>query len=300
MELRHLRYFVAVAEELHFSRAAAKLNIATPTLSSQIQALEALLGARLFVRKTRSVALTHVGKRFLEEARTALKQVERAELVGRSAAKGETGSIAIGYILTAGCGDFFAPSIVDFRKLHPDVSVQFRRMQTIPQMKALIEGSLDVGFARAPDRFPAGLAGFTIERQPLFIALPDDHRLASNERIEPEMLAGEAVVTTLLEMEMGYWSNISAIMPPDMSVRVVARVADSFSVLLSVAAGVGMGIIPESLTRIPMRGVVCRKVAGVAPTSDHVAVFRQNESAPLVKSFIALLRAKTRDLQSAA
>src|SRR5580658_5167532 len=94
MELRHLRYFIAVAEELHFARAAARLNIAPPTLSAQIQQLETALGARLFTRKTRSVARTQVGKRFLEEARLALKQVEHAELVGRRAAKGEMGSIA--------------------------------------------------------------------------------------------------------------------------------------------------------------------------------------------------------------
>jgi hypothetical protein len=92
MELRHLRYFVAVAEELHFSRAAARLNIATPTLSAQIQALEAMLGAQLFTRKTRSVALTHVGKRFLEEARATLKQADQAELAGRQAARGENPS----------------------------------------------------------------------------------------------------------------------------------------------------------------------------------------------------------------
>src|SRR5262249_9009477 len=103
MELRHLRYFVAVAEELHFSRAAAKLNIATPTLSAQIQALETMLGAQLFTRKTRSVALTHVGKRFLEEARATIKLADQAELVGRQAARGETGSIAVGYIFSAAC-----------------------------------------------------------------------------------------------------------------------------------------------------------------------------------------------------
>src|ERR1700731_4474462 len=115
MELRHLRYFVAVAEELHFSRAAARLDIATPTLSAQIQALEAMLGAQLFARKTRSVALTHVGKRFLDEARATLKQAEQAELVGRRVARGDTGSIAVGYVLSAACKGFVASSILEFR-----------------------------------------------------------------------------------------------------------------------------------------------------------------------------------------
>src|SRR5580698_5067681 len=135
MELRHLRYFVAVAEELHFSRAAARLNIATPTLSAQIQALESLLGAQLFTRKTRSVVLTHVGKRFLDEARATIKQADQAELVGRRAARGDLGSIAIGYVLSAACGGFVAAAINDLRGSHPDVSFQLRKMETLPQMK---------------------------------------------------------------------------------------------------------------------------------------------------------------------
>src|SRR6202163_4773476 len=98
MELRCIRYFVAVAEELHFSRAAAKLNIATPTLSEQIRSLEASIGTQLFTRKARSVALTYVGKSFLEEARATLKQVERIERFGRRAARGDVGSVLIGYV----------------------------------------------------------------------------------------------------------------------------------------------------------------------------------------------------------
>src|SRR5258708_12585873 len=112
MELRHLRYFVAVGEELHCSRAAARLNIATPTLSAQIQGLEALLGAQLFVRKTRRVALTHVGKRFLDEARATLKQAEHAELVGRRAPRADMGSLAVRYVLSAASKRYLASSIL--------------------------------------------------------------------------------------------------------------------------------------------------------------------------------------------
>jgi len=104
MELRHFRYFVAVAEEFHFSRAAARLNIATPTLSHQIQSLEAILGAQLFARKTSSaVVLTRAGKRFLDEARATLKQADHAALVVRRAARGEVGNLAIGYLFSASC-----------------------------------------------------------------------------------------------------------------------------------------------------------------------------------------------------
>src|ERR1700759_3917247 len=123
MELRHLRYFVAVAEELHFSRAAKKLKIATPTLSTQIQTLETSLGARLFTRKTRSVVLTSVGKRFLEEAVAVIRRAENAERVARRFAKGEEGLLSIGYILTAAYGGVITGAIVDFRTSHPGVKV---------------------------------------------------------------------------------------------------------------------------------------------------------------------------------
>ena len=300
MELRHLRYFVAVAEELHFSRAAAKLRIATPTLSAQIQTLETSLGARLFTRKTRSVALTSVGKRFLTEAQAVIDHAERAERVARRFAQGEEGTLAVGYILTAAYGGMVTGSIVDFRAAYPDVTVQLRRMQTLPQMTALLDGSLDIGFARTPERFPAGLAGFVVDRQPLCIAMPSGHRLASHSVIEPEALAGEEFVTTSLEMELGYWSNVSEVVPNDLSVRIVARVPDTTSVLFSVAAGIGLGVLSESLARTAVAGVTFRKLAGPVRTSDHVAIFRRNEASPLIKAFIAMLREKTRNLRPIA
>ncbi len=294
MELRHLRYFVAVADELHFSHAAAKLNIATPTLSAQIQALEALLGARLFTRKTRSVALTQVGKRFLEEARATLKLAEQAELVGRRVAKGEMGSIAIGCVLSTTFGGIVPWSISTFRTTHPDVSFQARTMATVAQMKELLAGTLDIGFTRAPLRYPTGLAGFIIDRQPFWLAIPQGHPLAAHEAIEPAELADEPFVGTLLETEMGFLSNIRAITPPGMAMKVVARVPDIFSVLISVAGGVGVGVVTESLAQLPVPGVVFRRLANVTRRSDQAAVFRKNETTPLIKEFIAMLRTKAR------
>jgi DNA-binding transcriptional LysR family regulator len=296
MELRHLRYFVAVAEELHFSRAAVKLNIATPTLSAQIQALEAMLGAQLFTRKTRSVALTHVGRRFLEEARATIRLADQAELVGRQAARGETGSIAIGYIFSAACGGMVSASIAEFSALHPDVSFDTRRLATIPQMKALIDGTLDIGFTRLPDRYPTGLAGFLIERQSLCAVMPESHRLAALDEIEPDMLAGEPMIATPLEMEMGFSNNIRAITPTRITMNVVSRVSDPFSVLTMVAAGKGLGVVSESVSRIAFPGLVFRRISKTNRLSDHAVVFRKNEGAPVIKAFIALLRAKAKNV----
>ena len=188
MELRHLRYFATVAKELHFGRAAARLNIAAPTLSHQIGALESMLGTKLFTRRTKSaVALTNAGKRFLIEAQETLRQAAHAELVGRQAGRGDAGSISIGYVLSASCGGLVSLKISRFSTKHPDTSFQIAQMQTVAQFKGLIEGSLDIGFTRAPNQFPNELTGFIVDRQPFCLALHEGHDLgfppsASTER----------------------------------------------------------------------------------------------------------------------
>jgi DNA-binding transcriptional LysR family regulator len=294
MELRHLRYFIAVAEELHFARAAARLNIAAPTLSHQIRALEGILGAKLFTRKTRSaVALTHPGKRFLVEAQETLKQAAHAELVGRRAARGDAGSIAVGYVFSSGCSGLISSTLAGFRKSHPDVSFQLARMQTFAQFKALNDGSLDIGFTRALQRYPSGLAGFIVEQQPFILALPEGHRLAVRKQLTPAMLVDESFVAVSMEMEVGFWGNIAAITPPGMSMRIVERAPDAFTVIALVAAGAGISVLSGSLARIAIPGVTFRKIVGVTRTADHAAVYRKNESAPVMKAFIAYLRAKT-------
>lgn len=295
MELRHLRYFAAVAEELHFARAAARLNISAPTLSHQISALEAMLGAKLLTRKTKSaVALTHAGKRFLIEALETLTQAARAEMVGRRAARGEAGSIAVGYVLSAACSGLVASSIVEFRTLHPDVSFQLRRMETFPQLRELSEDSLDIGFTRGLDRYPAGLAGFVADRQPYWLAVPEAHPLARKKHITPAMLADAEFVAAPMQMEVGFWGNIAATTPPGVSVKIVERAPDAFTVLTLVAAGFGVSVLSESLKRVAIPGVVYRKISGATRQADHAVVYRKNESAPVVKIFIDLLRRRAR------
>jgi DNA-binding transcriptional LysR family regulator len=293
MELRHLRYFVTVAEELHFARAASRLNIAAPTLSHQIGALETLLGTKLFSRRTKSaVALTHAGKHFLVEAQETLRQAAHAELVGRQAGRGDAGSISIGYVLSASCGGRLPANISSFRTKHPDISFQAAQMQTVAQFKALIDGSLDVGFTRAPNHFPTELTGFTIERQPFCLVLPEGHPLAAHKQVTPDMLVGEPFVAAALEMEVGFISNIASITPPGVSLRIVKRAPDVFTVLTLVAAGVGITVVSDSLARIAIPGLVFREIVGVTRTSDHVAAYRKNESAPVVLAFIEFLRAQ--------
>lgn len=296
MELRHLRYFTAVAEELHFGRAAARLNIAAPTLSHQINALETQLGAQLFTRRTKSaVALTQLGTRFLVEAYATLKQAAHAELIGRRAARGDVGSIAIGYIFSAGCSGLVSAAVMDFRRKHPGVSAQLRRALTFEQFKALTEGSLDVGFTASPQRYPSGLNGFVVDRQPFYLAMPEKHPLAARKQITPAMLIDEPFVAVSLEMEVGFGGgNIAAISPLGTSLNIVERVPDIFSVLTLVGTGIGISVMSQPLTNVNMPGVVFRKVAGITRKAELALVYRKNESSPVVKAFIEFLRARAR------
>ncbi|MBS0245210.1 MAG: LysR family transcriptional regulator [Proteobacteria bacterium] len=295
MELRHLRYFVAVAEELHFGRAAARLNISSPTLSHQILALENQLGAKLFLRRTKSVVtLTQTGKRFLIEAYATLKQAANAEMIGRRAARGDVGSIAVGYLFSAGLSGFISRSLVAFREAHPDVQLQLRRLVTFEQFRALTDDTLDVGFTAAPRDYPTGLTGFVVDRQPYYVAIPERNPLAKRKLITPEVIADEPFVAVSLEMEVGFGGgNIAAITPPGKSLRIVERGPDIFSVLTLCAAGIGLSVMSEPMTNVHIPGLVFRKVEGVSRTFQLALVYRRNEAAPAVKVFIEFMRAQT-------
>ncbi len=295
MELRHLKYFIAVAEELHFGRAAARLNIAAPTLSHQIAALETMLGAKLLTRRTKSsVSLTHSGKHFLIEAKDTIKQAARAELIGRQAGRGDAGSISVGFILSAGFSGLISSTLVKFHKTHPDVSFQISRMLTFTQYKAIADGSLDVGFAQVAKRYPSGLDGFTISRQPLYAALPEGHHLVARKTITPAMLLEEEFVAMSIELETGFWGNIAAILPPGVTPRIVQRAPDAFTLMALVAAGIGVSVLSKPFTNISMPGLVFRKIVGSAATADVAVVHRKNEAAPVVLAYINFLRSQAR------
>ena len=291
MEIRHLRYFIAVAEEMHFARAAERLNIAPPTLSHSIAALETELGARLFQRKTKSaVALTDAGKRFFEEARSALRHFEHAETAGRRAARGEVGTIAVGYMHAASCAGVVPDSIIAFHKKSPDVTFNLSHHDTFTQLKGIIDGSFDVGFIRKPQRYPTGLTGFVICRRPFWAAIPKDHPLAAQDSVRPAALATAKFIALTIEMEAGIWGNIAAALPPTSSPQVVQRAADSFTLLTMVGAGLGISIVPEQFWRLDIPGVVYRRIIGAVRQAEIAVVHRKNEQGIAVKAYIELLR----------
>jgi DNA-binding transcriptional LysR family regulator len=285
MELRHFRYFVAVAEELHFARAAARLNIAAPTLSHQIRSLESILGARLFARKTKTaVVLTPAGKRFLDEARATLRQADHAARIVRRAARGEVGNMAIGYLLSASCSGLLSSAIKDFRTVHPEVSFQLHKLEPSTIYTAIAEGTIDVAFIFAAERYPTGLVGIGLERSPLFLAISEKHRLATRKQISVDALGDDEFVSTSSELSL--WGKIAKTVAP----RIVARADDICSVLTLVSAGVGIGIVPAVVARLAIPGVVFRKLTGITQRAELVLLHRRNEDAPVVKAFIQQMR----------
>ncbi|SPW21936.1 Hca operon transcriptional activator [Cronobacter sakazakii] len=193
IELRHLRYFVAVAEELHFGRAAARLNISQPPLSQQIQALEAQTGARLLARTNRSVTLTAAGRQFLADSRQILSEVEAAAVRAARLHNGETGELRIGFTSSAPFIRAISDTLSVFRRRYPDVHLQTLEINTRSQIAPLTEGRLDVGLMRNTP-LPETLAWQLVLREPLLALIPCDHPLAAREEVSISELAGEPFV----------------------------------------------------------------------------------------------------------
>jgi DNA-binding transcriptional LysR family regulator len=288
-ELRLFRYFVTIAEERHFSRAAERLGISPPTLTHQIQALEAHLGVRLCHRRPKTrVELTEAGLRFLEQAQQVLRQVAEAESVARKAARGEVGRIEVGYMMSVSCSGLIQKCVGGFRRDHPAIDISLHRQETMPQVTAIVEGRLDIGFVRPPKQYPPELDGFIVFEQPMVVALPADHALARRKRVKPADLSGEVFVTTSLEMDIGFRKYTEAVTSIANFVPTVSkRVPDVFTVLTYVSAGYGVGVIARSLGKLAIPNVVIKELDVAEPPLSPIAcVFRRNESAPAAAAFI--------------
>ncbi|MBV9229224.1 MAG: LysR family transcriptional regulator, partial [Chloroflexi bacterium] len=189
MELRHLHYFIAVAEELHFGKAAERLQMAQPPLSQQIRQLEDELGVQLFYRTKRHVQLTEAGHVFLQEARQTLIQAEQAIVAARRAGRGELGRLAIGFVGSA-TSDILPTLIRGFQERYPEVELLLRELTTAQQVRALQDGRIHVGILRPPVHDDT-LRIETLFKEPLIVALPERHPLSSQVQLPIEALARE-------------------------------------------------------------------------------------------------------------
>lgn len=284
MDIRHLRSFVTVAENLHFSRSAEQLGVSAPTLTAQIQEVESLLEARLFNRTKRSVALTPAGEAFLTEARATLEQFERAVNVGQRAGRGRVGRVEIGYVGSAAFFGVLQDQIKRFRNQWPDVMVNTKELPT-EQLTALLEdGRIDVAFVRMPVHLPDAISSRILARDRFCVALPADHILAKTvDDIRPSALADELFVLPEQGLGLREVAKRGRFDP-----HIGSAPGSLVAVLTQVALGVGIAVIPSVLIQtVQLPNVVFREIAGPPIFSEVGALFRRHERLPIVCNLIS-------------
>ncbi|MCO2403770.1 LysR family transcriptional regulator [Pseudomonas aeruginosa] len=299
MELRHLRYFIAVAEELHFGRAAERLGISQPPLSQQIQALGEEIGARLFERTNRRVELTDAGRLFLDESRQVLAQVDKAVLLARRAHLGELGELKIGFTSSAPFTSTIPSSIHAFRKAYPDVHLDLQEMSSRQVLKALLEESLQVGVIR-PLALPDAVHWVELFREPLVAVLRADHPLAagSEDGLAIAALAEEPFVFFPRSYGTGLYDQVIALTrQAGFSPRIAQEASEAMTIIGLVSAGLGVSILPASFRRTRVDGVVYRTLSDPEATTAVWLVRRQNEGSPLALSFIDLVTREAASLR---
>ena len=288
-ELRLLRYFVAVAEELHFGRAAARLHMAQPGLSQQIKALEQMLGVQLLERTSRQVRLTSAGGSLLAESRRLLADAERAVDRVRRTGRGEIGRVTIAAIGSA-TYDVVPRLLRAQRKRLPDIEVVLREMSTPAQVHALRGGDVDVGFLRLPAD-TADLVTHTVREDRMALMLPDAHPLARRNRVALRDLAREPLILFPAAPRPSWADTVLAACREAGFEPIVAQEAmESATVVSFVAAGIGIALVPEGLKVLSRPGVVFRIVAPPAPITRLAAVHRAGTLPPVVDGLIRLVR----------
>ena len=297
IELRHLRYFIAVAEEGHITRAAERLGIQQPPLSLQIRALEQELDVQLFRRVPRGVELTPAGVALLEHARGVLDQIDRAVAITRRTARGEQGRLVIGFTSSTPFHPFVPRIIRTFRELSPLVSLVLEESGSSELVQALRSEEIDAAFIRSPVADIDGLLVRPLLEEAMIAALPAAHMLAAipNAVSSPLPLTQLANETFILYKRPGgpglYDAIITACRGAGFSPRVGQEAPRILSTLNLVAAGLGVSIVPESLSRLQMDGVLYRPLAHEPPLqAPLILACRRGEQSAAVQRFIDLVQ----------
>lgn len=288
MELRLFRYFVAVAEELHFARAAERLHMAQPPLSRQIRALERELGVVLFHRTKRKVELTSAGMVLLGAARKAVEQVDRAVAIAQQAGRGQIGHMALAYTSSVPSTALFPTVIREYRRALPGVQLALCEMTTGRQIKGLLDGRVDIGFVRLPARdCPKSIELALVLRESLLVALRDDHPLANAATIKIDALVKEPLI--LGGIGAGLFNQIAGLCrKAGFEPHVVEEAQQLAAVIALVAAGLGISIVPKSAKNLTVEGVVYRPLSTRSAHAEVALAYRKNESSSAIHAFVAL------------
>ncbi|MBN2243099.1 MAG: LysR family transcriptional regulator [Acidobacteria bacterium] len=288
MELRHLRYFVAVAEQLHFRHAAEIMHVAQPALSQQIKQLEAEIGVTLFERSRHNVSLTTAGKAFYENAQRILKQADQAVSNARKVESGDAGSIRVGFVSTAAIRVLPA-AMKQLQKEAPRAEVELNELAAGEQVDGLYRGQLDVGFVHAKlsqDIFKS----MVVARDRLIVAVPASCKLARSRRVGMKDLAAWPAIMPAAHSSSGFYEQVrSAYQRAGVRPERIHNTRLLQTGLLLVAAGLGVSLVPESFQSIHVKGVAYKKLKVEPPLSELAAVWRRDNASPLLGRFIKTL-----------
>lgn len=288
MHKRHLEYYVAVADELHFGRAALRLHVSQPALTQQIRQLEKEVGGSLLDRTTRRVELTQAGVLFLHHAQRALDEIALGIRAVGQAAAGETGHLSVGF---AGSTTYeLMPRLMhEYRRRQPDVTIEIHNeMLTGTQVEALRTGTIDVGFLRPPVSDPE-LSLINISAEPLVLAISEAHPLAASDSISLPDLAAEPFVSYPSGASV-YVTVMTACANAGFRPAVVQEAAETHTLISLVSAGLGVCLLPASVQNLRATGVAYRQLTGDVPRVELCAAWRREDRSPVVASFLEVTR----------
>jgi DNA-binding transcriptional LysR family regulator len=287
MELRHVRYFLAVAEEQNFTRAAARVGIGQPPLSQQIKDLEAEVGAPLFHRIPQGAELTEAGRAFLENVRAIPIQAERAIRAAQRAARGEIGSLRVGFTSSAPFNPLVTSTIRSFRRAYPDVDLTLEEANTTRLVASLRDGELDAVFLRS-DAGGEDLQLRRLSEEPMLVVLPASHPMAKSPEIDLIRLKGDALILTPRHVGTTLFDTvIQACREAGFEPTLGQSAPQISSVVNLVAAELGFSLMPASMRQLQVTGVVYRKVRGDAPVAHLALAHRRGETSSIIRNFIA-------------
>jgi len=286
MDLRHLRYFLAVADEGHFGRAAQRLHIVQSALSMQIRALEEELGGPLFLRTSRRVELTEAGVLLRAEAQRTLDQAAHAQRVVQRSLRGEMGSVRIGFAGNAVFSGRLMADVRAFRAAYPDAEVILRELAPQLQVEAIQSGQLDLGYApsHGGQALDSALLFERIGTWPLVVALPEDHPLAKQPTLRVPMLGAESLIIYAAHGADEYMlAGLRKALGREPKVQ---RTTSTLSVLALVASGMGVAMVPAPLMQVSIPGLTYRTFDDVEPHTDLLLISRVNETGGAVRAFL--------------
>jgi DNA-binding transcriptional LysR family regulator len=289
MELRQVRYFVAVAEECHFSRAAKKIGIAQPALSQQIKQLEQELGGELFTRTKRHVSITDAGKVLLTEAKLLLAQADHAKKTVEDAFSGTVGELVLGFVESA-TWTVLPRSLAVYRRLYPNVKVLLQPLHTVNQVHAIRDGKIDIGILGTPIE-DSTMSIYTLKKESYIVALAKNHHLVSKAKINVKDLAHESFITTVREVGASYYdSMIKVCMDADFNPSIIQTATDMQTVLALVSSGLGIALINDSAKHI-RNDVVYKPLFGTNQQAYQMSfAWRTENESQVVKNFLNVIQ----------